>query len=263
MSPLLKVLPFFFLLSLSCAHGANHPPVPPDSALDSGSEFRITRKFYELSYNPDHKVANWVSYSLETSQLKDCVKRNDAFKPDPLILTGSPQLADYKGSGFDRGHMLPAGDMKFDAEAMRDTFYLSNIAPQPPSFNRGFWAHLEALVRAWAQKYEKIWIVTGPILHPGLPQIGKKNLISVPEEFYKVIIRKEGSSYKGIGFLVKTVLPWPTPVAYSVEIDQVERESGQDFFPFLSSSQEPETEGHVDQNDWDFTASFEYLPCSP
>ncbi len=259
MSPLLKVLPFFFFLSLSCAHGANPSPVDSTSA----SEFVIKRKFYDLSFNTDHKVANWVSYSLETSQLKDCVKRSNAFKPDPLILTGSPQLADYKGSGFDRGHMLPAGDMKFDAEAMSDTFFLSNMSPQPPSFNRGFWAHLEALVRAWALKYEKIWIVTGPILHPGLSHIGKQNLISVPEEFYKVILRKVGSSYKGIGFLVKTNLPWATPIAYAVSIDQVEKESGIDFFPFLTSTQQSDSETRLDQSDWDFNANFEYLPCSP
>lgn len=221
----------------------------------------ITREWYTLNYNEEHEVANWVSYTLERSQLKNCVKRANGFRPDPLISTGSAAPSDYQDSGFDRGHLLPAGDMKFESEAMRDTFYLSNITPQPARFNRGRWSQLETLVRAWAKKYGKIWVVTGPVLRKGLPWIGQSNSVSVPDEYFKVILRKEKQGYLGIAFLVSTEVPFPNLDAYALEIDKVEDLTKNDFFPFLSPIEEGNAEGSFDPGNWDFTARFEYFPC--
>ena len=252
-----KICPYTFIfLLVGCAH------VSQKAEAHYDSELTVKRDYYELSYNEDHEVANWVFYTLETNQLRNCVKRNNSFKPDPLVVTGSADLDDYKGSGFDRGHLLPAGDMKFESKAMSDTFYLSNISPQPANFNRGLWASLENLVRAWALKYKKIWIVTGPVLHSGLPVIGKKNLVSVPDEFYKVILRKEGRGFKGVGFLMKTSVPYNYLAAYAIDIDTVEKISGIDFFPFLTQAQEKEAESKAELTSWDFKAEFDYLPCS-
>lgn len=252
-----KICPYTLILLLwSCAS------VSQKANARSDHELTIKRAHYELSYNEEHEVANWVYYTLETKQLQNCIKRNNSFKKDPLVLTGSAELEDYKNSGFDRGHLLPAGDMKFDRTAMDDTFYLSNISPQPARFNRGLWASLENLTRAWALKHKKIWIVTGPILHSGLSVIGKTNQVSVAEEYYKVILRKEGSGYKGIGFLMKTSLPYNYLAAYAVDIDTLEKISGIDFFPFLTSQEAAEAETKFESSSWDFKAEFAYLPCS-
>ena len=257
MISLIRLYPYTILLIiLGCAQ------VSHKVAHAEANELIVTRANYELSYNEEHEQANWVYYTLETKQLKNCVKRDDSFKPDPMVLTGSADLEDYRATGYDRGHLLPAGDMKFEKQAMKDTFYLSNISPQPPAFNRGLWANLENLVRAWALRYSKVWIVTGPILHKGLSKIGRVNDVSVPEEFYKVIIRKEGSKYKGIGFIMQTSLPHNFLAGYAVDINTVEKLSGIDFFPFLKGKDEKDAEAVLDFPGWDFKAGFEYLPCS-
>lgn len=222
----------------------------------------IQRPNYSLSYNEDHELANWVSYQLGHPQLRGCVSRSNSFKIDPLITTGSSTPKDFEGSGYDRGHLLPAGDMKFNKEAMQDTFYMSNMAPQPANFNRGRWNALENLIRAWALKYNDLLIVTGPILKPNLPVIGLDNKISVPFEYYKVILKKVGNSYEGIGFLMSTNVPFADLSAYTVSINQLEDYAGVDFFPFLSEDVEEEIENDMDLKDWDFKAKFNYLPCS-
>lgn len=226
----------------------------------SASEEIIKRKYYTLSYNEDHEVANWVSYELDRNNLQNCAQRNNNFRVDPAISTGSATLKDYSNSGFDRGHLVPAGDMKINAEAMKDTFFMSNMTPQPGNFNRGKWSQLENLMRAWASKYNKIWIVTGPVLEPGLPVIGVDNQVSVPELYYKVILRQNGNSYSGIAFLMETSVPHADLRAYVTNINHIEDITKIDFFSFLDDRSEEMIEGRVD-NGWDFNAKFEYLPC--
>jgi endonuclease G len=222
----------------------------------------ITRKHYSLSYNEHHEVANWVAYPLGHAHIKNCVDRADAFRADPMVTTGSASLEDYKGSNFDRGHLLPAGDMKFDREAMRDTFYLSNMTPQSANFNRGRWKTMENLVRAWALKYNNLLVVTGPILENNLPTIGNQNRVSVPIEYYKVIVVKKGNSYEGIGFLLNVNVPYNDLSLYALSINQIEERSGIDFFSFLKDSEEEQIENRLNVSAWDFKAKFEYLPCS-
>lgn len=222
----------------------------------------IHRPHYDLSYNNQHEVANWVAYSLDHSKLRSCHDRQNNFRADPEIVGGSAALEDYSGSGYDRGHLLPAGDMKFDREAMSATFFLSNMTPQPARFNRGRWALLEGLIRAWALKYGKIWVVTGPVLKGRMSSIGRVNRISVPEDYYKVVLRKDVKGWKGTAFLMNTSVPYSDLNAYAVTIDEVEELSGIDFFPNLPSETQEDAEAQNEQADWDYTARFNYLPCS-
>lgn len=221
----------------------------------------IKRKHYVLNYNEEHEVANWVSYELEKNHLRNCVKRANNFKSDPMVSTGSATVKDYSGSGYDKGHLVPAGDMKFSHEAMNDTFFLSNITPQPAGFNRGQWSQLETLIRAWAFNYQKVWIVTGPILEKGLDVIGKTNDISVPLKYFKVILRKSGSTYEGMAFLMDTDVPYLDLESYVSTIDEVEKLSGYDYFSFLDDSIESKIESRTDIKKWNFNAKFDYLPC--
>lgn len=222
----------------------------------------IQRKWYMLSYNNQYEVANWVAYILDHKKLQNCVQRADNFRVDPMITAGSASPEDYRGSGFDRGHLVPAGDMKFEAEAMSDTFFMSNMTPQAPKYNQGMWAKLENLVRAWAYKYKKIYIVTGPILRGNMPAIGRINKVAVPPAFFKVIVRQEANgAWKGIGILMDTALPYTTLDAYTVSIDTIEDLTATDFFNFLPDNVEPSVERDVRLSDWDFGAIAQYLPC--
>lgn len=228
---------------------------------ESENDQLIHRRYYSFSYNERHEVANWVYYSLELPQLEGCVDRTNNFRPDPLVLTGSSTPADYYKSGFDRGHLVPAGDMKFSLEANKDSFYMSNMTPQPPSFNRGKWSSLENLIRAWVLKYKKIWIVTGPVLRENLPSIGIENRVSVPVQYFKAIIRRTEYGYEGIGFLMRTDLPYPELINYVVNINTIERITGLDLFSYLDDSIEEKVEEFVRPDRWDFKAKFAYLPC--
>jgi endonuclease G len=95
---------------------------------------------------------------------KTITKRKDNFRSDPKVKTGSAALSDYKGSGYDRGHLAPAADFKWSATAMSESFYMSNMSPQVPGFNRGIWKNIESTVRNWAVENDEIYIVTGPVL---------------------------------------------------------------------------------------------------
>ena len=97
---------------------------------------------YSLSYNEKNEQASWVAYELTADQVRGTVKRKDSFRSDPLIKTGSASLSDYKGSGYDRGHLAPAADMKWSTTAMSESFFMSNMSPQLPGFNRGIWKKL-------------------------------------------------------------------------------------------------------------------------
>ena len=119
---------------------------------------------------------------------------------------------------------------------------------------------LETLMRSWALKYQQTWIVTGPILKENLPTIGLSQ-VSVPMEYFKVVLRKEGQSYKGIGFLMSVDVPYPQLISYALSINQIEDLSGVDFFPFLADDIEEEIESETDISGWDFQAKFNYLPC--
>jgi len=222
----------------------------------------IHKKYYSLSYNEDHEQANWVAYELNRNHLQNCTKRTNSFRTDPDISTGSATLADYKGSGFDRGHLVPAGDMKISKEAMRDTFVMSNMSPQPPRYNQGKWAQLENLARAFAGKYEQTWIVTGPVLRDNLRTIGVDNQVSLPQEYFKVILRKTNNKYEGIAFLMPITLPYNELTLYALDIESVENITGIDFFHFLPDHIEKEVERNYNESEWDFKAKFNYLPCS-
>lgn len=147
----------------------------------SSSKDRIIKKTgFSLLYNESHEQAEWVAYQLTKSETNSVFERTDNFMVDPMVKTGSAVAADYQGSGYDRGHLAPAGDMGWSAASMTESFYYSNMSPQLPAFNRGIWKRLEEQVRTWAIDYDTLYVVTGPVLQMGLPKIGP-NEVSVPD----------------------------------------------------------------------------------
>lgn len=216
----------------------------------------VNHKFYNVCYSSVHKQAIWVAYTLTCSMVenKNC-ERSDDFRPDPKVPNGGAALADYKGSGYDRGHLCPAGDMSFSCEAMSESFYMTNMSPQVPAFNRGIWKNLEDLVRSWASLYSKVWVVTGPVLTvDSLGTIGLGR-VSIPAYYYKAICRMEdSSSYTCIALLLPNKAGERELPGYVITMDSLECISGIDFFPALPDAIEDSLEGRTNAGSWNFSA---------
>ncbi|MEN9512133.1 MAG: hypothetical protein RLZZ370_1952 [Bacteroidota bacterium] len=192
---------------------------------------------FTLCYNETHEQAAWVAYDLTAREAAGGYERTDKFLPDPNVQTGSAAAADYANSGFDRGHLAPAGDMGWSSTTMAESFYYSNMSPQHPSFNRGIWKKLEEQVRAWANADSVLYVVTGPVLSEGLPTIGP-NMVSVPKYYYKVLLDYHKPGFKAIGFVLPNS-PSSLPLSsFAVSVDSVERLTGIDFFPALPDGAE-------------------------
>lgn len=205
---------------------------------------------YITSYNHEHNQANWVAYTLSPEKLTGSVERSNRFLPDPLIDPETANTQDYSKSGYDRGHLAPAADMKYSIQAMKECFFMSNIAPQAPQFNRGIWKKLEEKVRDWANETSEIFIVTGPILNGHLNEkIGKSHRITVPEYFFKAIVdtSKNGN---GIAFIMKnqgSSLPLKT---FAISIDSLENLTHRNYFYQIPQKKQDRIEKTVHLEHW-------------
>lgn len=217
--------------------------------LFTDNESIINHTGYSLSYNVSHKQANWVAYELTKNETQAVVKRSNKFITDPLIVGGTATNSDYKGSGYDKGHLAPAADMTWSEVTMKESFYFSNISPQIPALNRGIWNNLEELVRTWAKNYEAVYIVTGPVLRDSLKTIGN-NRIAVPEYFYKVILDYTQPEYKAIGFIIPNAETTEPLQRFAVTVDSVEKVTGINFFPALPDNLEELLESQHQIQQW-------------
>ncbi|QDK81161.1 DNA/RNA non-specific endonuclease [Spirosoma sp. KCTC 42546] len=203
----------------------------------------IRHEGYTLSYRDQYKDAEWVAYPLLAYETTgDADRKYEQFKPDPSVENGTALPADYTRSGYDRGHLAPAADFKFSQRMMRETFFMSNITPQEPQFNRGIWSDLENQVRLWARRDNGLYVVTGPVLKPGLPTIGKSNEVSVPAKFYKVILYCNKPEIRMIGFLLNNEGSTNSIKDFVVPVDLIEQLTGLDFFPKIPDDLERKLE---------------------
>lgn len=201
----------------------------------------VEHKYYSLSYNESAEQANWVAYELtKKSILVPNVKREKWFDPDYSVKTGSAFHRDYRGSGYSRGHLAPAGDMAFSKEAMKESFLMSNMSPQLRAFNGGIWNELEQSVRDWAFDNKSVYIVTGPMLNRNIIKSIGKNRVKVPSAFYKVILDITSREHKAIAFIIPNEMSTIALSNYVVTIDELETELGFDLFCNLLSTKEQE-----------------------
>jgi len=209
----------------------------------------VKHTYYILSYNETHEQADWVFYLLTKDMPSSKYDRTN-FKTDNLVSTGSAQYKDYTNSKFARGHLCPAEDMSWDSLAIDETFYMSNMAPQKQNFNAGIWKKLETKVRNWAINEDSLYVISGGILKPGLKKIGKKNKVSVPTEFFKVIVSLKENNIKGIAFLVPNKKSTKDIFSYAVSIDSLENQTGIDFFAGLPDSTQKQFESDASITQW-------------
>lgn len=232
----IRLLLFLLGIGFYSALNAQFEPTCDSSSL-------IRHRFYSLCYNETTEQANWVYYFNTPERLKNKIsKRSDRFKTDPIVSTGSASPADYKGSGFDRGHLCPAGDMGFDSIAMDESFYMSNMCPQFPGFNRGIWNALEQKVRTWTLLFDTLFVITGPVFYDTTYSCIGDNKVAIPDECYKVLLGKRDTLYQSTGFIIPNVEGLKNPLLFKMTVDQVELKTGIDFFPALDDCTEAITE---------------------
>jgi endonuclease G len=210
---------------------------------------------YTLSYNDEFEQPDWVAYVLTKENLvKPWNERNDNFRSDGAIRTGSATPDDYRGSGYDRGHMVPAADMAYDAVAMDETFLMSNITPQARNFNQGIWRELEELTRDWAKKFDRLYVVSGPVFtRTPKGYIGKDNEVAVPAAYFKVILDLDDPEQKGIGFVLDNEVNYEPLYKFATSIDAVEALTGINFYEdFMPEELETDLEGNYNIDLWPF-----------
>ncbi len=238
-------------------------PKPASIKMPSGAEIPrlktkrreqiIHHEGYTVSYNSDYKIANWVAYELTSKEAESKkTRRENKFVPDPEVNGATATNEDYTRTGYDRGHLAPAGDMKWSTKAMRESFYLSNICPQKPELNRGIWKDLEEQSRMWAKDHGSLLIATGPVMTDGMKRMGK-NGVGIPEAFYKVLCCVSGNEYKAIAFIFENKdYKDATLKSLAIPVDSVEKVTGIDFFPLVPDEQEKKMEATIDWDGWSF-----------
>lgn len=206
---------------------------------------------YSLSYSEAHEQAEWVAYELKKSHLSNSNFKRPYFEIDKAVGTGAAHWRNYKKSGYDRGHLCPAGDRKYTKEAHDETFLTSNISPQEHNFNAGVWNTLEQKVRYWASKYNGVFVVTGGVLKGRMKTIGDEN-VSVPNQFYKVLIDNNTGQTKMIAFLMPHKNSNEPLYKFVVSVDEVEQLTGIDFFAELDDRIENKLEASSSYKNWSF-----------
>ncbi len=212
----------------------------------------IQHKYFALSYLEKYEIAEWVAWELTADRLnQEWVERSDNFRPDSKVPSGSSVPDDYRNTRFDRGHLAPAADMAFSEEAMSETFYLSNIAPQDPAFNKGVWRELEELTRDWAKRFKHLYVVTGPVFNAPVKFWIGENQVAVAPAFYRVLLDINEPEKKAIAFIVPNELSTEPIENYATNIDEVETLTGIDFFPnLMEKSLEEQLESSFDMSLW-------------
>jgi endonuclease G len=213
------------------------------------TDFVLDYKGFVLEFDTLNRNARWVAYMLCRERLGDGVERAGSFRMEQRLGAFSPRDAEYRNTGYDRGHLAPAADMGWDEVCMRESFILSNVSPQVPAFNRGIWKRLEEQVRKFALAHDTIFVVTGPILVDELPKLGNSK-IAIPNLFYKAVLKISGNQAMGIAFVLPNERGEGNLSNFAISIDSLEILSGLNFFPQLNPQQSHDAESLIKLEFW-------------
>lgn len=228
------------------AQGYNYETV----LMPRGLSDRVVKyKGFTAHFNKQLHIPNCVTYEITVTEAKGKRERSGNFERDESV-DGCPNWWDYRDSGYDRGHMAPAGDMKWDEKAMNETFFLTNVCPQDPALNAGVWNDIEMKVREWARRDKSLIVITGPIVGNNPKTIGKNMDIAVPEAFFKVIISPNTTPIKAIAFICPNRACGGMLKNYAVSVDEVEKRTGMNFFNALPNDLENRVEATCNLNQW-------------
>lgn len=199
---------------------------------DDVPEIWLRYEGFNVSFNPAHHQPNYSSWELTGEEVDGAGERKSNFRADKDVY-GCATLADYRNSGYDRGHMAPAADMKWSTQAMADCHYLTNICPQDRKVNGGIWNTLENKCRAWAERDSAIIIICGPVLSDYMPKTIGQSQVSVPARFFKVVLAPFTNPPRAVGFIIPNYPVDATLESMSMSVDDVEAATDFDFFSAL------------------------------
>ena len=224
-------------------------PVAPPCSTD----VLVEHEGFSLLFDVKTMCARWVAWELTAEETRGNVSREGVdFKEDEQVPKECRVVSsDYNGGHYGRGHLCPAGDMKWNQQAMQDCHYMTNICPQTAELNKNWWEHLERACRQWARQEGSVYIVCGPIFFDSPKRFGKKHRMAVPQAFYKVVLSLRKGGEKALGFYyVNDDSRQPMEEAVR-SVDEIERLTGIDFFSSLPDEQEDRLEAMTDLRAWD------------
>lgn len=249
------VLGFLYIASRTEASSSYRPlDIPADSLLivrepEKMKSQQVTYSGFNLSFNTKMHIPNWVAWELTADETDGSEPRYNTFTEDPDV-AGCAETYDYSRSGYDRGHMAPAADMKWSQQSMRESFYLTNICPQAKELNTGAWRTLEESSRNWAKNDSAIIIIAGPILTPKPHEYIGDSRVAVPRSFFKVILAPYARPVRAIAFVMPNGYVKGGYQQAVTTVDEVEQLTGLDFFAALPDSIEDIVEASSDINLW-------------
>lgn len=207
---------------------------------------------YVSSYNTTTLIPNWVAYELTAEETYGQATRDDKiFSMDRNFKGKQAMREDYRGSGWTKGHMAPAGDFFWSDEAMGETFYFMNICPQKEELNNKDWQYLEKQVRRWAREFGRVWVVTGPIVGENKYGTIGQNHVVVPDAFFKGVLAQDGDAYQAIGFVMQNDKGRYYLEKCAISLDDLEIMTGLDFYPALPDNLENAAEASFNLAFWD------------
>lgn len=186
---------------------------------------------FDVHFNPSTHLPNYVAYELTAAEARGTLEREGKFHTDPHVRSCATPT-DYAQSGYDRGHLVPAGDLRFNTAAMRNSFVMTNIVPQSSRLNEGGWARLEEKIREWALRDEALLVMAGPVVTAHAQRIGPTG-VAVPEQFFKVVVAHHRVPPRAIAFVYDNAESDGNLADYAVPVDSLERLAGIRLFDGL------------------------------
>jgi endonuclease G len=201
---------------------------------------------YTASYNHLTLCPDWVAWELTAAEADGDSNGNYSFSRDPDVSDPKACREDYRNSGYDKGHMAPRADMKWNKKALEESYYFTNVCPQNHQMNSQAWRKIEELSRRLARHYGSVYIVCGPLY--GEHRFGTigKNGLQVPDGFFKALAVSTDQGVKTVAFLMENTPQNGSPKRYAVSVDSVESLLGRNLFPLVDEA----AESSFDWEDW-------------
>ncbi len=220
--------------------------------------YERVREGYVAAIDGRLKIPLWIQYEISPEELNGPIARTNDFQPDTSIPFGfRPELDDYSGSGYDRGHMAPAEDMNRNQRTMAESFLLTNMAPQVGvGFNQNLWKNLETAIRGWVAQRGTLTIITGPIFATKAGKVSYKVLgnghIAVPTDFFKIIVDANSTgNIEALAFMIPNKnLNGHHYSEYLTSVEAIETITGLDFLSALSANQQKAIESEKARQVW-------------
>jgi endonuclease G len=240
----IKLCITIFLSLIVCAIAK--PPTGINSVYAGFPDGNATNDSYEILINAGYVVGYsdsredhlWAAYHLSTnSPAHHDPRPKEKFATDNRTKAKIPQKA-YKPASreYDLGHMAPnhAIDEFFGSKAQQETFKMSNVCPQAACLNEETWAGLESeIADKLTKKYGEVWAIDGPIFGTNSARVEPSG-VEIPIAFFYVIVWEDNGQPRMLGVVLDQTVSGKHELGEFVRpIDEIEKETGLNFFPNL------------------------------